>query len=248
MEVIYILWLRQIKRYLKSKARIVGSLGQPLLFMIALGFGFGPIYQQAGEGDYIQFLVPGVIAMTILFTSVFHGMEIIWDRQFGFLKEMLVAPVSRLQIMIGRNLGGATVAVFQGIIVLILSFMIGFHIDHWSSVLLAVGFMFLIALLFTLFGTVMASMIKDVQGFQLIMNFLIMPLFFLSGAFFPLEGLNVAIMLTVKLNPLSYGVDALRGALVNMNHFTLANDFAILAVVTLFLLILASYTFSRIEA
>ena len=247
MEIIYILWLRQIKRYLKSRARIIGSLGQPLLFMVALGFGFGPIYQKSGAGDYIQFLVPGVIAMTILFTSVFHGMEIIWDRQFGFLKEMLVAPVPRMSIMIGRNLGGATVAVFQGIVVLIISFIIGFHINHWSSILPAIGFMFLIAFLFTLFGTVIASFIKDVQGFQLIMNFLIMPLFFLSGAFFPLEGLNMAIMFIVKINPLSYGVDALRGALIGMNHFSLGHDSSILAFITIFLLILASYAFSRIK-
>jgi len=248
MEVIYILWLRQIKRYLKSWARIVGSLGQPLLFMVALGFGFGPIYSQAGAGDYIQFLVPGVIAMALLFTSVFHGMEIIWDRQFGFLKEMLVAPVSRLSIMIGRNLGGATVAVFQGVVVLGLSFAIGFRLEHWAMIFPAIGFMFLIALLFTLFGTIIASMLKDIQGFHLIMNFLVMPLFFLSGSFFPLEDVNRAVMVVVKANPLSYGVDALRGTLVGMSHFTLLNDFAILASVTFFLLVLASYAFSRIQA
>ncbi|MDE2589116.1 MAG: ABC transporter permease, partial [Patescibacteria group bacterium] len=127
MQAIYILWLRQIKRYLRSKSRIVGSLGQPALFLVALGFGFGPIFQKAGGGNYVDFLAPGVIAQGILFTAIFSGIELIWDRQFGFLKETLVAPVSRIEIMIGRTLGGATIATMQGIIVLILTLLLGFR-------------------------------------------------------------------------------------------------------------------------
>src|SRR4030043_1177912 len=126
MKVIYILWLRQLKRYTRSKSRVFGSLAQPLLFLVALGFGFGPIFQRAGSGNYLEFLAPGIIAMSILFTAMFSGIEIIWDKQFGFLKETLVAPVSRLEIMLGRTLGGATVATFQGLIVLILSTFVGF--------------------------------------------------------------------------------------------------------------------------
>src|SRR5262245_58984418 len=106
MKAIYILWLRQLKRHFRSRPRMIGSLAQPLLFLLALGFGFGPIYRRAGGGDYIQFLAPGVITMGILFPGIFSGIEIIWDKQFGFLKETLVAPVSRLEIMIGRTLGG----------------------------------------------------------------------------------------------------------------------------------------------
>ena len=121
MQAIYILWLRQIKRYLRSRARIVGSIGQPLLFLVALGFGLGPVFQKAGQGNYLEFLSPGVIAMGILFTAIFSGIEIIWDRQFGFLKETLVAPVSRLEIMIGRTLGGATVALLQGLIIFLIT-------------------------------------------------------------------------------------------------------------------------------
>ncbi len=118
MKVVYILWLRQLKRYFRSKARIIGSLGQPLLFFVALGFGFGPIYTRAGGGDYIQFLAPGIVTMSILFTATFSGIEVLWDRRFGFLKETLVAPVSRLQIMFLAGLSvGATVAVVQGLIV-----------------------------------------------------------------------------------------------------------------------------------
>jgi ABC-2 type transport system permease protein len=248
MEIIYILWLRQIKRYFRSKARIIGSLGQPLLFMLAFGFGFGPIYAKAGEGNYIEFLIPGIIAMTILFMATFSGLEIIWDRQFGFLKEMLVAPVSRIKIMIGRCLGGATVAVLQGLIVLFLSYIIGFRIHNFLGALGALLFMFLIAFLFTLFGTAIASSLKDVQGFQLIVNFLIMPIFFLSGAFFPLEGLPKAIMTVVKVNPLSYGVDALRGTLGHLNHFSLMTDFGVLTIIIILLLLISSFLFSKIEA
>ena len=118
---IYILWLRQIKRYLRSKSRILGSLAQPLLYLLAMGYGFGSVFQRAGEGSYINFLAPGIIGMSIIFTSIFTGIEIIWDRQFGFLKEMMVAPMSRLNIMVGRTVGGATVATMQGVIVLIFS-------------------------------------------------------------------------------------------------------------------------------
>jgi ABC-2 type transport system permease protein len=248
MEIIYILWLRQIKRYFRSKSRIIGSLGQPLLFMLAFGYGFGPIYQKAGEGDYIQFLVPGIICMSILFMSTFSGLEVIWDRQFGFLKEMLVAPVSRIQIMIGRCLGGATVAVFQGLLVLGLSYIIKFRITDYPMAVLALGFMFLVAFLFTLFGTAIACLFKDVQGFQVIVNFLIMPIFFLSGAFFPLNDLPPAIMTVVKIDPLSYGVDALRGTLGHLNHFSLFTDFGVLTLVILLFLFISSFLFSKIEA
>lgn len=247
MNTIYILWLRQLKRYSRSKARIVGSLGQPLLFLVALGFGFGPIYQRAGGDNYIQFLAPGIIAMSILFTAVFSGIEIIWDKQFGFLKETLVAPVSRFNIMIGRTLGGATVATFQGIIVLLISLLIGFRPGSIIMIPLGLVFMFLIALLFAALGTAIASILEDMQGFQLIMNFLVMPLFFLSGALFPLQDLPKAIGIIASINPLSYGVDGLRGTLVNGVHFGLGLDFIVLGVITLVLLSIGSYLFSKIQ-
>lgn len=247
MKVIYILWLRQIKRYLRSKARMIGSLGQPLLFLVALGFGFGPIYQKAGEGSYIQFLGPGVIAMAIIFTAIFTGIEIIWDRQFGFLKETLVAPVSRFQIMIGRTLGGATVATFQGIVVLLISLIVGFRPGSMIMILPGLVFMFLIALLFTALGTAIASLLEDMHGFQLIMNFLVMPLFFLSGALFPLQGLPKVIGVIASINPLSYGVDGLRGTLVNGARFGLGIDFIVLSAVTVVILSIGSYLFSKIQ-
>lgn len=247
MSTIYILWLRQIKRYLRSRSRIIGSLGQPVLFLFALGFGFGPIFAKAGQGSYIQFLAPGIIAMSILFTSIFNGIEIIWDRQFGFLKETLVAPVSRFEIMLGRTLGGATVAVFQGIIVFVISLLAGFRSVNLSGLFFALIIMILTATLFTALGTAIASVLDDIHGFQLIMNFLIMPLFFLSGAMFPLKGLPDILGVITTVNPLSYGVDGLRGALVGMSHFGLPLDLSILTVMTIGLLGIGSYLFSKIQ-
>src|SRR5579864_1067829 len=132
MKTIYIMWLRELKRYVRSKSRIVGSLGQPLLFLLALGYGLGSVFQKAGQGNYFQFLGPGIIGMSIIFTAIFSGIELIWDKQFGFLKETMVAPVSRLNIMIGRTVGGATVATFQGIIVFIIAMLFGFHPYSWA--------------------------------------------------------------------------------------------------------------------
>lgn len=247
MGPIYILWLRQLKRYFRSKSRIIGSLGQPLLFLIALGFGLGPVFQKAGQGNYFEFLAPGIISMSILFTAVFSGIEIIWDRQFGFLKETLVAPISRSQIMIGRTLGGATVAIFQGLIVFILSIVLGFRIETWSLIPQMLIFMILIALLFTALGTAIASVLEDMQGFQLIMNFLIMPFFFLSGALFPLSGVPRALQIVASIDPLSYGVDGLRGAIIGQFHYGLSIDLLVLTAVTAILVAIGTYLFSKIQ-
>jgi ABC-2 type transport system permease protein len=247
MGAIYILWLRQLKRYFRSKTRIIGSLGQPLLFLLALGYGFGPIFEKAGQGSYVQFLAPGIIAMSIIFTALFSGIEIIWDKQFGFLKETLVAPVSRLKIMIGRTLGGATVATMQGVIVLFVSLIAGFRPVNWLLVPVSLVVMGLIALLFTALGTAIASKLEDMQGFQLIMNFLIMPIFFLSGALFPLTQMPKALMIIAKLNPLSYGVDGLHYLLTGQGVFGLHYDFIVLGIVTGILLFIGSYLFSKIE-
>lgn len=247
LQVIYILWLRQLKRYFRSKTRIIGSIGQPLLFLIALGFGFGPIYQKAGGGNYIEFLAPGVVAMGILFTALFSGIEIIWDRQFGFLKETLVAPISRLQIMIGRTLGGATVSIIQGLIVFIISLFVGFKPHDITSLPLAFVFMAFIAIFFTALGTAIASLLQDMQGFQLIMNFLLMPLFFFSGALFPLQGLPHVLRVAASMNPLAYGIDGLRDTLVGGAHFGLGTDLLVLSVITSLIMALGSYLFSKIQ-
>jgi ABC-2 type transport system permease protein len=241
------MWLREIKRFWRSKARIIGSLAQPLLFLVALGFGFGPIFQKAGGGDYIEFLAPGIIGMTILFSSMFMGIQVIWDRQFGFLKETLVAPVSRYKIMLGRTLGGATVASLQGLIVFLISILIGFRPQNLFMIPFALIFMFLIAILFTALGTAIASKLEDMQAFQLIMNFLIMPIFFLSGALFPIDTLPNAIQVAIKINPLYYGIEGLRTALTELIPSGLILDFSVLAFLAIAVTLIGSYLFSKIE-
>jgi ABC-2 type transport system permease protein len=247
MNAIYILWLRQLIRHFRSRARVFGSLGQPLLFMIALGFGFGPVFARAGQGNYLEFLVPGVVAQSILFSAVFSGVEIIWDRQFGFLKETMVAPVSRFAIMFGRTLGGATVAIFQGMIVFLMALLLGFRFASLGNVFLAVVYMSLIALLFTSLGTAIASTLEDFQGFQLILNLFVMPLFFLSGALYPLKGVPKFLEVATRLDPLTYGVDAVRGALVGTYQFSASLDLFVLVSLTLLLLGIGSYLFSKIQ-
>lgn len=247
MNIIYILWLRQIKRYLRSRSRILGSLGQPVLFLVALGFGLGPMYAKAGGGNYLQFLAPGVISMSILFTAIFSGIEIIWDRQFGFLKETMVAPVPRIVIMLGRTVGGATVATMQGLIVFAITLIAGFRPESIAMLPAALLVMFLIAILFTALGTAIASVLEDFQGFQLIMNFLVMPMFFLSGALFPLDGLPQVISFITRINPLTYGVDALRATLIGASHFSVMFDMGILVGVTALCMIVGSYLFSKIQ-
>ena len=226
---------------------MIGSLAQPVLFLLSLGYGFGSVFQRAGQGNYIEFLAPGIIGMGIIFTSVFSGLEIIWDRQFGFLKETLVAPVSRFNIMLGRTLGGATVATMQGVLVLLISLIAGFHPMNWFYIFPLLLMMLLVALLFTALGTMIGSLLNDMQGFQLIVNFLIMPLFFLSGALFPLNNLPKAIDVITRFDPLSYGVDAFRALLIGTSHFGLSIDILVLSGFTLVFLALGSYSFSKVQ-
>src|SRR6187549_1663526 len=233
MNAIYILWLRELKRYTRSRAMIVASLGQPLLYLLVLGFGLGPVFQKAGYGSYLQFVAPGVIGMTVLFTSVFSGIALLFDRQFGFLKETLVAPVPRIRIMIGRTLGGATVATLQGTLIFVVCMIAGFRPTRLALIPLGFLFMLLIAIVFAAFGTALGSGLQDMQGFQLIMNFLVLPIFFLSGALFPLDNLPAALSFLTRLDPLSYGIDGLRGTLIAASHFSTVTNFAVLIAVAM---------------
>jgi ABC-2 type transport system permease protein len=247
MSAIYILWLRELKRYTRSRVQLLASLGQPLLYLLVLGFGLGPVFQRAGQGNYLQFVAPGVIGMTVLFSSIFSGLGLLWDRQFGFLKETLVAPVPRLQIMIGRTLGGATVAVLQGLLVTIVCVIAGFRPLHLMNVPLALGFMLLIATVFAGLGVAVGSSLQDMQGFQLIMNFLVMPIFFLSGALFPLDGLPKVLGAVTMVDPLSYGIDGMRAVLIDKAHYGAMIDFEVLAAVAVLFIVIGAWRFSKIE-
>ncbi len=247
MNAIYILWIRQLKRFIRKKASIIGALGQPIIFLFAFGFGLGPVFAKAGQGNYIQFIAPGIIAMTVLFTAIFTGVEVIWDKQFGFLKETFVAPVSRFQIFLGKTLGGATVAVIQGILVFFITFIVGYR--PYSLALLPVGLVFLvlIAVVFSAFGVTIAARLEDMQGFPLIINFVIQPLFYLSSAIFPLQGLPKILSWLTRVNPLSYGVDGMRYALTGIHVFNPWLSFSVLLGILVVLSGIGVYQFSKIE-
>jgi ABC-2 type transport system permease protein len=185
--------------------------------------------------------------MSVLFSSIFSGIGLLWDRQFGFLKETLVAPVPRLHIMIGRTLSGATVSMIQGLLVIVICIVAGFRPLHLSSLPLAVLFMALISIVFAALGTTIGSRLQNIQGFQLVMNFLVMPIYFLSGALYPLNNLPTGLVVATRIDPLTYGIDGLRGAFIGVSHFGARTDAAVLCAVAAVFLALGAYSFSKIQ-
>lgn len=248
IQAVYVMWLRQMKRFVRSKGRLITTIVQPLFFLFILGSGFRSLTTGALGVDYLYFLAPGIIAMAILFSSMFTGISVLWDKQFGFLQEVLVAPVSRISIIIGRTLGGATTAMIQGFIILIIAVILGVPLSSIPGLLLALVFMLLIAFTAVGFGLVLATKMQDFQAFPLIMNLIIMPLLFLSSAFFPVEGNNI--MQTIAyFNPMFYMVDGLRGSLIGEGY--IINPFiniGIVFVICIVMMILGSYFFSKSEA
>ena len=213
LRAIYIIWYRDLLRFWRDRARIVASLAQPLLFLLIFGTGLSSAIAASGQAtgpvDYIQFMFPGIIGMAVLFAAVFGAMSIVWDREFGFLKEVLVAPIDRSAVAIGKSLGGATQAMIQGLILLVLAPLVGVKLTI-ESVLLLVPFVFLLAFALSAMGVALASRMKSMQGFQIVMNFLMMPMFFLSGALFPLANLPAWLTVLTRLNPATYGIDPIR--------------------------------------
>jgi ABC-2 type transport system permease protein len=247
MDIIYTIWLRSMKRFIRSKSRIIGSIAMPLFFLLFLGFGLNSVVNLPGLGEnYIQFLIPGMVAMSVLFTSVFSGIQIIWDKQFGFLKETLVAPVTRLEIMLGQTAGGATTAVIQGLMILILSLLIGLSIQTIPGFLIAIGFMILIGIGFTAFGIAIASSMEDMNGFQLIMNFVIFPIFGLSGALFPISSLPGWLGPITMLDPLTYGVEGIRYGLTGVSQINPVICFAVIGGFTVAMTAIGAYLFRKI--
>ena len=247
MDQIYILWWRQMKRYLRTRSRIFGSIGQPILFLLALGYGLGAVFERAGQGDYLQFLVPGIILQTLLFSGVFWGIQILFDKRFGFLKEMLVAPVPRVKVLLGNALGGTTISIIQALVVFIVATAFGFRPQNWVLLPLALLIVMVLALTLASFGAGLASMVEDFQGFQAINNFLIFPLFFLSSALYPLTNVPDVLRILASINPLSYGVDALRHTMIGGGHFSLPTDLIVIAAVLVVCVFFAVNRFNRMQ-
>jgi ABC-2 type transport system permease protein len=247
LDIIYALWQRQVKRYYRSYSRLLGTLGQPILLLLALGYGIGAIYKRAGEGNYINFLVPGIITQTVLLSGIFWGIIILQDKRFGFLSEMLVAPVSRLKVLIGSALGGATICVFQGILVFAISYLFGFRPHDCVNVPLAFLILIVMCLALTCFGAGIASMVDDFQGFQGINNLIVLPMFFLSSALYPLNNIPTFLKIISTINPVSYMVDALRYLLSNTTHFGLTKDLIVMAITFCVTLTFAVNRFEKIQ-
>ena len=248
MDTIYILWLRQMKKYRRSGLRMMMSIVQPLVYFLALGYGFNSIFEQAGRGSYVQFIVPGVIAQTILFTSIFWGSNILFDKQFGFLKETLVAPVSRIAVMLGGSLGGATIGVIQGIALFVIALIFGFHPYSWPALLITLLFMAMLAFAMVSFSSAIGAIVDDMPSFMAVTNFLVVPLFFLSGSMYPLDHIPGVMKIIASLNPLSYAVDAMRTTLINQSHFGLTTDFVVMTITMIVLIAFSIFQFKRIEA
>jgi ABC-2 type transport system permease protein len=213
LRAISIVWRRELIRFRNDRLRMVTSLVQPILFLFVLGTGLGSL---AGHGlppgiDFKTFIYPGVLAMSVLFTAIFAAASIVWDREFGFLREMLVAPVSRSALVIGKCLGGATVATFQGLVILALAGVA--HVPYDLGLFLTViGELLLLSFTLTAFGVMMAGRIKQMQAFMALTQMLVMPLFFLSGALYPLNGLPTWLTVLTRLDPLTYIVSPMRHA------------------------------------
>lgn len=247
MDIIYTIWLRSMKRYVRSKSRIIGSISMPLFFLLFLGFGLNSVVRIPGLGEnYIQFLIPGMVAMSVLFTSVFSGIQIIWDKQFGFLKETLVAPVTRMEIMLGQTFGGATTAVIQGIMIMVISLFLGLQVRSVIGFLIALGFMVLIGISFTAFGIAIASRMEDMTGFQLIMNFVIFPIFGLSGALFPISSLPEWLGPITMLDPLTYGVEGIRYGLTGVSQINPVVSFMVIGGFTCIMTVIGAFLFRKI--
>ena len=252
----YTVWYRDVLRFVRDRARIVGSLGQPLLFLFVFGSGLSPAMAGLGQGafDFKQFLFPGILSMAVLFSAIFSAVSIVWDREFGFLKEVMVAPVSRLAVALGKVAGGSTVALLQGVIILVLAPLVGVRLS-WDQVLVLVLLMLLLAAVMTAMGLLIAARQRSMEGFQVIMQFLLMPMFFLSGAFFPLRGVPVWLEWLSRIDPVTYGVDPLRqvalrrsvpaAVLAMIRLHPIGVDVAVMGVLGLLFLVPAVWLFSR---
>ena len=248
-EGIYTIWLREYKRYIRYKSRILTSVVTPLLWLIIFGTGLGSAVRfggiSAGIG-YQQFIFPGIIGQTILFTSVFSGVSVITDRQYGFLKEILVAPITRPSVVFGKSMGISTASLIQGVILLFLSFIVGIHMTI-PAFLESIVLIVLISLGLSGLGLMIASFTDSLEGFNLILSFVVLPMFLLSGALFPISGLPEWLKFAVYLNPMTYGVDALRAAILNVSALPLYADFAVLLLFAAITVLASAYLFTKKE-
>jgi len=246
MTGVYALWKREMIRYFREKSRLLTSVFTPLLWIFVFGTSLGRNITFETTLSYQEFVYPGIIGMTILFGSIFYGTSLIWDRQFGFLKEILVSPVSRLSIFLGKVLGGVTIALIQGIIVLLSGYFLGIQLTI-TSILLALLIMALISTIIVSAGLIIGSKMESFDSFNMVMSFLVLPMFLFSGALYPISNLPVWVTPILLIDPLTYGVDALRGVLVGEFAFSLATDLIVLFVFAAVLIAIGQQMFKNLK-
>ncbi len=253
LDAVYTLWLREMKRFMKSRSRMVGSGGQPLIWLAIVGVGLGSAFalKVSGSIPYLAFVAPGLIGMTILFSSIFAGVSVIWDRQFGFLKEILVAPISRLSIVLGKIAGSTTIAVLTALIILVIVAVFGIiPLSYFTlqGIAAAILFMVLTSATFVAIGLIIAALINNIESFQVLINFLVMPMFFLSGALFPISAaLPVWLDGLAHIDPLFYAIDGIRGSLIHFSTYPLWIDGIGTAACAVIFVGAAALLFKRIE-
>lgn len=247
VEGIYTIWLRETKRYVRYRSRILTSVVTPLLWLIIFGTGLGSAVRFGNiPGGYQAFIYPGIIGQTILFTAIFSGVSVIIDRQYGFLKEILVAPITRPSIVFGKALGITTGALIQGVILLLLSFVVGVQMTPLifiASTLLMIP----ISVGLAGIGLLIASFTDSMEGFNLIMSFVVLPMFLLSGALFPVSGLPTLLQAAVYLDPLTYGVDALRQIILGTGAIPLHISVIVILIFMTVMVMASALMFSRKE-
>ena len=242
---VYAVYLRELIRLWWQKVRLVTTIVMPLLWLGVIGNAFNNAFKMPFEGDFLSFLTPGILVMTMVFTSTISGITTVFDREFGFLKEMLVAPIKRESILIGKMLGGVTQAILQGAIIIVLAIIMGVNFKGIESIPGMVLTMFLVSVAFVSFGLAVASKMTSMEGFQMVMNFLIQPMIFLSGAFYPTKMLPSWLKIGVKLNPLTYGVDAMRYFAIGINEFNVVIDLTVMIVLSIVFILLGGYLFRK---
>jgi len=219
LRVIGMVWERELIRYVRTRTRILSGLIQPVLFLFVLGYGMSGLVGTVGGFNFHQFVYPGVVAMSVVMTAMFSALSIVWDREFGFLREMLIAPVDRSTLVLGKTFGGASVAAVQGTIMLVLAPLVGIHLTPLLVVQM-IGLELLMAVAMTTFGVFVASRISKMESFQVVMQMLLMPMLFLSGALFPLNGLPSWLAFITRLNPLTYAIAPFRQVIFDAQHMS----------------------------
>ena len=243
LDAIRMIWVRDLIRYFRDRIRLLGSIARPVLWLLIMGTGLGVAFKMRGV-SYAHFIFPGIIVMNIIFSAMQSTVSIIRDREFGFLREMLVAPIPRSSIVLGKALSGSTVAFMEGLFVLFFASCIKIHIPL-LNLLLLLPLMFFIAFACTSMGIVIAVRMTSFEGFGVISSFVIMPMFFLSGAMFPIDNLPPWVNLIIRLNPLTYGVDLLRWNILGIKMFVPCIDFIFLAVSAVIMLGIGVFEFSK---